>query len=69
MGSGRKIPDAWDDDDWESQADRLVKEEAASSPSEPTDEAVATTRSERLARHAEEQRKLWEAACVRESVQ
>lgn len=61
-----KVPDAWEDD-WESQADQLdqvgQEEEASSS----TDQAAATTRAERLAKHAEAQRKLWEAACVESS--
>ncbi|KAK4105602.1 hypothetical protein N658DRAFT_503719 [Parathielavia hyrcaniae] len=52
-----KIPDAWDDDDWEQLADRAVKEE----PPKP-EPPKPLTRAERLAKHAEEQRKLWESA-------
>ncbi|KAJ4297260.1 hypothetical protein N0V88_004178 [Collariella sp. IMI 366227] len=57
MGKGNTIPDAWDDDDWEVQADQAPKEE----PSKPEIQAPLS-RAERLAKHAEEQRKLWEAA-------
>ncbi|KAL2132521.1 hypothetical protein VTI74DRAFT_3711 [Chaetomium olivicolor] len=57
MGKGNKVPDAWDDDDWEIQADRAAKEE----PPKPEPQAPLS-RAERLAKHAEEQRKLWEAA-------
>ncbi|KAL2023244.1 hypothetical protein VTK56DRAFT_3367 [Thermocarpiscus australiensis] len=51
------MPDAWEDDDWEVQADRAAKEE----PSKP-ESPVPMTRAERLAKHAEEQLKLWESA-------
>ncbi|KAK0729033.1 hypothetical protein B0T21DRAFT_205162 [Apiosordaria backusii] len=50
-------PDAWDDD-WESQADRLAKTE----PTEPEPPQAPLTKAERRAKHAEEQRKLWESA-------
>ncbi|KAK3694696.1 hypothetical protein B0T22DRAFT_477430 [Podospora appendiculata] len=51
-----KVPDAWDDDDWEAQVDQSPK-------NEPEPELQAPiTRAERLARHAETQRKLWESA-------
>ena len=60
MGKGDKAPDAWDDDGWEAQADREAKEPA---PSEPAPQ-MPMTRAERLAKHAEEQRKLWESAYV-----
>ncbi|KAK4150744.1 hypothetical protein C8A00DRAFT_36641 [Chaetomidium leptoderma] len=59
MGKGNKIPDAWDDDDWELQADRAAKEDP--SELEPQQEAPMT-RAERLAKHAAEQRELWESA-------
>ncbi|KXX76700.1 hypothetical protein MMYC01_202627 [Madurella mycetomatis] len=58
-----KVPDAWDDDDWEVQADRMAKEE----PPKPEPQ-VPMTRAERLAKHAEEQRKLWELAETREEL-
>src|SRR5690349_9882656 len=66
MVKNNKVPDAWDDD-WESQADRLAREEEASSSDDKTAGAPVMKKSERLAKHAEEQRKLWEAACVRYS--
>ncbi|KAK4195660.1 hypothetical protein QBC40DRAFT_18355 [Triangularia verruculosa] len=53
-----KVPDAWDDDDWESQADRLAKTE----PPQPEPSSAPLTKAERRARHAEEQRRLWESA-------
>jgi hypothetical protein len=52
-----KIPDAWEDDDWEAQADRAENEPEPEPPA-----PAPTTRAERLAKHAEEQRKLWESA-------
>ncbi|KAH8910745.1 hypothetical protein BR93DRAFT_964601 [Coniochaeta sp. PMI_546] len=61
MVKNNKVPDAWDDD-WESQADRLAREEEASSSDDKTTGAPIMKKSERLAKHAEEQRKLWEAA-------
>ncbi|KAI0004669.1 hypothetical protein F4779DRAFT_621380 [Xylariaceae sp. FL0662B] len=55
-----KVPDAWEDDDWEVQADKA----AASAPMEtstPSPQA-ALSRAERLAQHAESNRRLWESA-------
>ncbi|KAK4132412.1 hypothetical protein BT67DRAFT_385805 [Trichocladium antarcticum] len=57
MGKSSNVPDAWDDDDWETQADRDMKE----APCAPDPDAPMT-RAERLAKHAEEQRRLWESA-------
>lgn len=55
--SNKKIPNVWDDDDWEVQADRAADEEVVdSSAPEPK------TKAERLAEHREAQRKIWEAA-------
>lgn len=56
MGN-QKIPDAWDED-WESQADRAVREEekAASTTQAPKSKA------ERWAEHRELNRQIWEAA-------
>ncbi|KAI9674715.1 MAG: hypothetical protein M1817_001619 [Caeruleum heppii] len=52
--SKKAIPDAWDDD-WESQADRLDKS--------ITDESsVKLSKAERLAKHAESNKKLWHSA-------
>ncbi|KAK0657442.1 hypothetical protein B0T16DRAFT_452904 [Cercophora newfieldiana] len=52
-----KVPDAWEDDDWETQADRAENEPEPEPPA-----PAPMTRNERLAKHAEEQRKLWESA-------
>ncbi|KAF4989391.1 hypothetical protein FDECE_14729 [Fusarium decemcellulare] len=49
------IPDAWEDD-WETQADKVANE-----PQQPAPQA-ALTKAERLAQHAEQNRKLWESA-------
>ena len=59
MGKTDSVPDAWDDD-WESLADRTAKEQ----PSPEPEKEVKMTKAERLAMHAEAQRKLWEAAYV-----
>ncbi|KAK4241589.1 hypothetical protein C8A03DRAFT_12181 [Achaetomium macrosporum] len=59
MGKDQKVPDAWDDDDWEVQADLAAKQGQDRPKQEPQ---VPMTRAERLAKHAEEQRKLWESA-------
>ncbi|KAI0404907.1 hypothetical protein F4802DRAFT_204518 [Xylaria palmicola] len=57
-GKRAAIPDAWDDDDWEAKADRAT----ATSP-EPDEEVEAPmTKAQRLARHAESNKKLWESA-------
>ncbi|RGP74305.1 hypothetical protein FLONG3_6084 [Fusarium longipes] len=49
------VPDAWEDD-WETQADKMAKEPEQSTPQAPLSKA------ERLAQHAEQNRKLWESA-------
>jgi hypothetical protein len=56
----KDVPDAWDDD-WESQADRI---EANSTPAPVPEPEPALTKSERLARHVDTNRKLWESASV-----
>lgn len=50
------VPDAWDDD-WESQAD---KEEGGVMLEQP--EEVKLSKAERLAKHAEENKKMWQSA-------
>jgi len=51
------VPDAWDDD-WESQADKAdVVAEASKA-----EEEVKVTKAERLAKHAETNRKIWQNA-------
>ncbi|KAL2209845.1 hypothetical protein CC79DRAFT_464195 [Sarocladium strictum] len=54
----KDVPDAWDDD-WESQADRI---EANPAPAPVVEPEPALTKSERLARHVDTNRKLWESA-------
>ncbi|KAH7039705.1 uncharacterized protein B0I36DRAFT_309130 [Microdochium trichocladiopsis] len=56
---GAKLKDAWDDDDWEAQADRAAKEPPA--PPKVVQPAPLSKK-ERLAQHAELNRKLWESA-------
>lgn len=56
------IPDAWDDDDWEEKADRAAKERSKAPAPQPE---PPMTRAALLAKHREEQRKLWESAYVR----
>lgn len=59
------VPDAWDDD-WESQADKLAAGDSNNNnnnKTEPEPEPeMPQTKAERLARHAETNRKLWESA-------
>lgn len=50
------VPDAWDDD-WEAQADKLEEEKEPEPP-------VPMTKAERLAKHAEANKKIWESASV-----
>lgn len=57
MGKKTMVPDAWDDD-WESQADKT--EEAASAVA--AEEQVKISKAERLAKHAESNKQLWESA-------
>ena len=53
----RNLPDAWEDD-WETAADKVVDEPTASG--QPT----LLTKAERLAKHQETNRKIWESAYV-----
>ncbi|ESZ93626.1 hypothetical protein SBOR_6004 [Sclerotinia borealis F-4128] len=52
------VSNAWDDD-WESQADAL---ESAPPPNEAVEEEPRISKAERLAKHAETNKKLWESA-------
>ncbi|KAF4621570.1 hypothetical protein G7Y89_g14516 [Cudoniella acicularis] len=56
MSKKAAVPDAWDDD-WESQADKEDRE-----PEVPVQEEVKVSKKERLARHAETNKKIWESA-------
>ena len=53
---GKKVPDAWDDD-WETAADKIVNESPA--PDQPP---PPLSKAERLAKHHETNRKIWESA-------
>ncbi|KAI8629396.1 hypothetical protein F5Y19DRAFT_80614 [Xylariaceae sp. FL1651] len=55
-GKGTKTPDAWDDDDWEMQADQAAVVEAEAEAEAPM------TKAERLAQHAETNKRLWQSA-------
>jgi hypothetical protein len=57
MSKKHAAPDAWDDD-WESQAD---KAESAAEVAK-VEEQVKVTKAERLAKHAETNRKIWKSA-------
>jgi hypothetical protein len=57
MGKKSAVPDAWDDD-WEEQAD---KAEAIAEVAK-VEEEVKVTKAERLAKHAETNKKIWESA-------
>lgn len=53
MGKNSAVPDAWDDE-WDSVADRQQQQVPASQ--------APLTKAERLAHHAETNRKIWESA-------
>ncbi|KAI1154838.1 hypothetical protein F4825DRAFT_130735 [Nemania diffusa] len=57
-GKRNNVPDAWDDDDWEVKADRVTA--ADTELDEPPQ--VSMTKAQRLAQHAESNRKLWQSA-------
>lgn len=57
MNKKSAIPDAWDDD-WESQADKADAEAEVAK----AEEQVRVTKSQRLAMHAETNKKIWESA-------
>lgn len=59
MSKKSAIPDAWDDD-WESQAD---KADAAAATAR-VEEQIKISKAERLAQHAETNKKIWESAYV-----
>lgn len=57
MGNKGPIPDAWDDD-WESQADKADRE----AEEVKVEEQVRVTKAQRMAIHAETNKKIWESA-------
>jgi hypothetical protein len=59
MNKKSTVPDAWDDD-WEAQAD---KADAAAEEAK-AEEQVKVSKAERLAKHAETNKKIWESAYV-----
>ncbi|KAK0618257.1 hypothetical protein B0T17DRAFT_331124 [Bombardia bombarda] len=62
MAKNSKVPDAWEDDDWEAKVDTAPR------TADEADSQVPMTRAERQAKHAEDQRKLWESAEAIEAV-
>ena len=59
MSRKAAVPDAWDDD-WEAQADKVDAE----AERVKAEEQVKISKAERLARHAETNKKIWESAYV-----
>ncbi|KAI1180625.1 hypothetical protein F4777DRAFT_255360 [Nemania sp. FL0916] len=60
-GKRTGVPDAWDDDDWEAKADRAATEQTGPDVEAESD-APMMTKAQRLAQHAESNRKLWQSA-------
>ena len=58
MSKRPAIPDAWDDD-WESQADKADQTAAVAKVEE---QQVKISKAERLAKHAETNKKIWDSA-------
>jgi hypothetical protein len=61
MSKKAAIPDAWDDD-WEAQADKA--DAAAAAESIKPEKELKVSKAERLAKHAETNKKIWESAYV-----
>ncbi len=59
MGKKTAVPDAWDDD-WESQADNADRAADIAA----VEEQVKISKAERLAKHAEANKQIWESAFV-----
>ncbi|SPN96812.1 uncharacterized protein DNG_00332 [Cephalotrichum gorgonifer] len=53
---GKSVPDAWDDDEWETKADLAAKEPPKKEPT------PVLSKPERMMLHRESNRKLWESA-------
>ena len=60
MSKKAAIPDAWDDDDWNTKADQAD----AAAEAAKTEEQVKLTKAQRLAQHAEANKKIWQSAYV-----
>ncbi|RDW71940.1 hypothetical protein BP5796_07974 [Coleophoma crateriformis] len=61
MSKKAAVPDAWDDD-WEAQADKADELAEKAAADIKVEEQVKISKAERLARHADENKKLWESA-------
>ncbi|KAI1190521.1 hypothetical protein F5B17DRAFT_76452 [Nemania serpens] len=61
-GKRSEVPDAWDDDDWEVKADRAAAAATSYAEPEASESQVSMTKAQRLAQHAESNRKLWASA-------
>jgi hypothetical protein len=61
MSKKADIPDAWDDDDWNTKADQAD----AAAEAAKAEEQVKLTKAQRQAQHAEANKKIWQSACVR----
>jgi len=59
MSKKAAVPDAWDDD-WEAIADKADETAAV----EAQEETIKVSKAERLARHAETNKKIWDSAYV-----
>ncbi|KAI1755109.1 hypothetical protein F4782DRAFT_527837 [Xylaria castorea] len=57
-GKRTVVPDAWDDDDWEVKADQAT----AADPEPDAEPQAQMTKAQRLAHHAELNKKLWQSA-------
>ncbi|ATZ55225.1 hypothetical protein BCIN_11g05050 [Botrytis cinerea B05.10] len=60
MSKKPSAPSAWDDD-WESQADAW---DATPTPNKAVEDEPKISKAERLAKHAETNKKIWESAYV-----
>lgn len=59
----KTVSTAWDDD-WEAQADKAASEDKETGGAPLNAESAVLSRAERLAKHKEEQRRLWKSAYV-----
>lgn len=61
MSEKAAVPDAWDDDDWNTKADQAD----AAAEAAKVEEQVKLTKAQRQAQHAEANKKIWQSAYVR----
>jgi hypothetical protein len=57
MSRAGGVPNAWDDDDWETQVDRSEGKQTQAAP-----QPNLNRQQQRLQQHAEANRRLWESA-------